>query len=182
MKKRFRDSLPSEWLKYLVVTILCVVLWMWFFGMYHSPKDTEKIEVFFAGHVKSGNAFESLAEKQFDYLKSVSIASADPARKNAFQQKYETVGFTMSDVVIVPESVANATQCETAFAELTDMGEAYIQNEISYGVYIPEEKKTWLAQYFDFTEERYVVFAVASSVNSGGKTNHSFDFIEWIVR
>ena len=42
MKKRFLDSLPSDWVKYLVVIVLSVLLWVWVFGLYHAPKETEK--------------------------------------------------------------------------------------------------------------------------------------------
>ena len=140
MKKNFRDTLPSEWLKYLVVAVLCVVLWIWVFGLYHAPDDTEKIELFFVGQVKD-RSFETEAVKEFDFLKEVSISAADPSAGNAFLEKYQTTGLIYSDVVLMPESVANDTKCDTAFAEMPDFGELYIQDEVAYGVYRSEEAK-----------------------------------------
>ena len=117
MNNKFRESLPSNWVKYVVAAILSVALWIWVFGLYHAPKETEKLELFYAGEIKD-YAFEDVAMKAFDDLKSVSISNAYPWSGNAFDQKYSVVALTASDVVIVPESVAKETDCKRAFAEL----------------------------------------------------------------
>ena len=181
MNKKFRESLPSNWVKYVVAAILSVALWIWVFGLYHAPKETEKLELFYAGEIKD-YAFEDVAMKAFDDLKSVSISNAYPWSGNAFDQKYSVVALTASDVVIVPESVAKETDCKRAFAELEGVGEPYIQEGIAYGVYLPESTRERLKDYFVFGTERYVAFAVAASVNSGQLTNRSIQFIEWLVR
>lgn len=181
MGKRFRETISSEWIKYLIVLILSIALWFWVFGLYHAPKDTEKIELFFAGEVKD-YSFEDKACAEFDYLKSVSISAAYPWTGNSFEQKYSLVALTASDVVIVPEEVAKETECKRAFVELSGLGEPFVQEDVAYGVYLSEEAKQKLAPYFGFDYERYVVFAVAASMNSGQVTDHSIQFIEWLLR
>ena len=181
MNKRFREILPSEWVKYVVVVILSVALWIWAFGLYHAPKKTEKIQLFFAGDV-TDFSFEKVAADAFEELKSVEISYADPSLGVAFEQKYSKVALSVSDVVLVPESIAEQTECKRAFAVIEGIGESFIQEEVAYGVYLSDEAKLRLGKYFKFREERYVAFAPAASVNAGKKTDHSIQFIEWLVR
>jgi len=181
MNKRFFERLPSEWVKYVVVVILSVALWIWAFGLYHAPKENEKIELFFAGEVRDF-AFEKEAADAFDELRSVEISYADPSLSVAFEQKYSVVAMTVSDVVLVPESIATVTECKRAFVPISGIGEAFMQEDIAYGVYLSDAAKARLGAYFKFREERYVAFAPASSVNAGKETDHSLRFIEWLVR
>ena len=181
MREKFRSTLPAEWVKYFVVVILSIALWIWGFGLYHAPKDTEKIVLFFAGEVKN-YAFETDAADAFEELKTVSISAAYPWTGNAFDQKYSVVGLTASDVVIVPESVAMDTDCATAFVPLEGLGEPFEQKDVAYGVYLSDAVIKKLSRYFVFREDRYVVFAVGASVNSGEETDLSIRFIEWLVR
>ena len=183
MSRTFRESLPSEWVKYLVVALLSIALWIWAFGLYHAPKATEKIELFFVGDVKN-YSFEKDAAEAFDYLKKVEVSSANPNMGVAFEQKYSVVGMTASDVMLVPESIAVNTDCKRAFDVLqVTVGESFIQEGVAYGVYLSEGAMQRLSNYFRFVDgERYVAFAPASSVNAGGATDHSFRFIEWLVR
>ncbi len=180
MKKRFLDSLPSDWVKYLIIVIVSVVLWVWVFGLYHAPKETEKLEVFFAGEVKD-HSFEDVAAKAVDGVKKVTLSVAYPWWGNAFDEKYSVVALTASDVVIVPEEIAKDTDCKRAFAELSGMGEPFVQEGVQYGAYLSKERKEELSAYFKFEYENYVVFAVASSLNSGQATDHSFKLIEWLL-
>ena len=181
MSRTLKESLPSEWVKYVVVVILSVALWVWVFGLYHKPKDTEKIELFFAGDVKDF-AFEKDAADAFDYLKRVEVSYENPSSSAAFEQKYSVVAFTLSDVVLVPESLADRKPCKGAFVPLSGIGEPYVQEEVAYGVYLSDSAKVRLSKYFVFTEERYVAFAPKASVNAGKKTDHSIKFIEWLTR
>ena len=181
MNKRFRDTFPSEWVKYVVVLILAVALWVWAFGMYHAPKKTERIELFFAGEVRDF-AFEKDAADAFEELKVVEVSYGDPSLGVAFEQKYSVVALSISDVVLVPESIAKQTECKRAFAEISDVGESFIQEGIAYGVYLSDGAKERLSRYFKFREERYVAFATAASENAGKTTDHSIRFIEWLVR
>ena len=182
MKKRFLETLPSDWVKYLIALILSVALWMWVFGLYHAPKETEKIELFFAGEVKDYD-FEKVATDAFDELKTVTISSAYPWSGNSFDQKYSVVALTASDVVIVPEEVANETECKRSFVDLTEVeGKHFVQEDVAYGIYLSDETMEKLGAYFVFEYDRYVVFAVAASMNSGQATNLSIEFIEWLTR
>ena len=181
MKKRFLDSLPSDWVKYLVVIIVSVLLWVWVFGLYHAPKDSEKLEVFYAGVVKD-YTFEEVAADALPGVKTVSVSSAYPWTGNSFEQKYSLVALTASDVVIVPEEVAVETECKRAFEPIEGIaGKAFVQEGVQYGVYLSEEAKQALGAYLEFEYDEYVVFAVAASMNSGQVTDHSFKLIEWLV-
>ena len=185
MFKRFRDSLPTEWVKYVVVAILSIAIWIWAFGMYHAPKDTETIALFYAGNVQD-YAFESEAKDAFDYLKSVEVSSANPdGDAYNFKQKYQVVALMASDVVIVPERIAKDTDCKVVFTELEGIdGKPFIPQDVdqAYGVYLPDHARDRLRRFFVFKDEPYVVCAVAASVNSGKETDHSMRFIEWLVK
>ena len=173
--------MPRDWVKYIVVALLSVLLWMWVFGLYHAPKKTEKLEVFFGGVVKDYD-FEKAATDAVDGVKTVTLSVAYPWSDNAFEEKYTFVALTSSDVVIVPKEVADETDCARAFEPIVGIeGEPYLRGEVQYGVYIPAEKKQELGAYFAFDYDEYIVFAVASSANSGQVTNHSFELIEWLV-
>ena len=181
MKKKFLNSLPTDWIKYFIVVIVACVLWIWACGMYHAPKKTEKLEVFFAGTVKS-YAFEDVAAEALDGVKRVSVSAEKPWAGVSFKEKYTYVAMTSSDVVIVPEEVAKETECKYAFEVMEGIkGDAFIQEGVQYGVYLSEERKAALDEYFRFEYDAYVVFAVASSANSGQLTRHSFELIEWLV-
>ena len=78
--KRFKESLATEWLKYVIVVILSVALWVSAFGIYHAPREYEKIEFFFGGGVHD-HSFEKAAEKALDGVKKVQIVSSDPKDK-----------------------------------------------------------------------------------------------------
>ena len=86
MNKRFKDTFSSEWVKYVVVIVLSVAIWIAAFGLYHAPKPYEKIELFFAGKVKD-YSFSGVAEKSFDGIKKVEISSIGPS-ENTFYHKY----------------------------------------------------------------------------------------------
>ena len=180
MKRKILDSLPSDWIKYLVVIILSVALWIWVFGLYHAPKETEKLEVFYGGVVRDYD-FEQVACDALDGVKTVGISSAYPWSGNSFEQKYQLVALTASDVVIVPEQVAHETDCKRVFLELDGMGVPFEQEGVKYGVYLSAERKEALSPYFEFEYDEYVVFAVAESENSGKVTDHSIKFIEWLL-
>ncbi|MBP5405166.1 MAG: hypothetical protein J6Y74_04390 [Clostridia bacterium] len=179
MGARFKASLREEWLKYLIVAVLSVALWSMAFGLYHAPRSDEKIEVFFAGTVKD-RSFEKVAAGAFSELRKVEIASADPSA-NTFAHKYELVAFNGSDVVILPESVAQGTYCKDSYLEQEPCGEMFYQEGVAYGVYLPSAAKEALGAYFDFGEERYVVLIPGSSVNAGVLTDHAFAFEKWLV-
>ena len=181
MREKLRASLPNDWLKYVVAAILSVAMWIWIFGVYHAPKETEEIELFYAGAMRD-YSFEDVAANAFDALKKVSVSTAYPESGYAFDQKYSVVALTSSDVVLVPESVAKETDCKRAFLEISGIGEPFVQEGVAYGVYLSPQATERLGAYFVFGEERYVAFAVASSVNSGQLTNLSVQFIEWLVR
>ena len=181
MNKRFRETLPSELVKYVVVILLSVAIWIWAFGLYHAPKATEKIALLFAGEVRDF-AFEKDSADAFEEVKLVEVSYADPSLGVAFEQKYSVVALSVSDVVLVPESIAMQTECKRAFAELPDIEDPFVQEGITYGSYLSDAAKERLSKYFKFREERYVAFASAASVNAGKKTDHSIRFIEWLVR
>ena len=180
MNKRFKDTFSSEWVKYVVVIVLSVVIWVAAFGLYHAPKEHEKIELFFAGKVKD-YAFAEIAKRSSKEIKKVEISSSNPAEAIPFGQKYRVVGLNGSDVVLVPQSVAESTDCKGSFLPLDGIGEPFKQGEESYGVFLPENAIDALSRYFAFGEERYVAFVVASSVNAGKITDHAIDFVKWLV-
>ena len=176
---RFKASLQSEWLKYVIVIMLSCTVWLFAFGLYHAPKTYEKIDLFFAGTVRD-YTFEKVAADVFPDIRQVNIASSDP-NANTFAHKYELVAFNGSDVVIVPESIAAQTYCAESFIEMPSMGEMYYQESVAYGVYIPSESVQALGKYFDFKEERYVVLIPGSSANAGLLTENAYTFVEWLV-
>ena len=180
MNKRFKDTFSSEWVKYVVVIVLSVAIWIAAFGLYHAPKPYEKIELFFAGKVKD-YSFSGVAEKSIDGIKKVEISSIAPSAGIQFDKKYEVVGLNGCDVVLVPLSVAEKTDCKGSFLPLEGMGESFEQGGEAYGVFLPDSAIVALSRYFEFGEERYVAFVVASSVNAGKASDHAIVFVKWLV-
>ncbi len=179
MNSYFKQSLSSEWVKYLVVIVLSVAIWVAAFGLYHAPKEYEKIEIFFAGTVKD-YSFEKDAAKSSSEIKKVELTSCSPS-ENTFYHKYSVVGLNGGDIVLVPLSIAEKTDCAATFLPLNGIGESYSQGDASYGVFLPDSAISALSRYFKFGDERYVAFVVASSVNAGKLTDHAITFVKWLV-
>ena len=179
MDSYFKRTFSSEWIKYVVVIVLSVAIWVAAFGLYHAPKEYEKIEIFFAGKVKD-YSFDKVAVKSSEKIKKVEITSCSPS-ENTFYHKYSVVGLNGGDVVLVPASVADKTDCKGTFAPLSGIGEPYEQEGEAFGVYLPDHAIEALSRYFEFGEERYVAFVVASSVNAGKLTDNAIAFVQWLV-
>ena len=180
---RFKSRFTYDWVLYLAVTIAAIGIWSLAFGLYNAPAPTETINLFFAGTVNDyslqDEGVTALKEKG---VKVVQISSCDVG-DNMFSTKYSVVGLNGCDVVIVPESVANETSCAQTFTPISGIGEEYSQDGVSYGVYLSEKNVAALGAYFEFANERYVAFAVASSVNAGedGLTDNAVTFIRWLL-
>jgi len=179
MLKRFKDTFPSEWVKYVVVVILSVALWIWFFGIYHAPQEYEMLEVFYVGEIRD-YSFEKIAKEDLaiEGLRKVELNSAKPG-ESAFDTKVLMVGLGSSDIVIVPESLIDTIPYKGHVVEL-EQGD-FVKDGVIYGVYLPEKAKKSLSKYFAFGTDRYVVFAASTSVNAGKITDNSFKLIDWLV-
>ncbi|GEM_PF-5407858 len=180
MNRYFKETFSSEWIKYVAVVILSILIMTAAFGLYHAPKEQEKIDLFFAGKVKD-YSFEKSAKMSVEGIKKVEISSSDP-KDNTFHHKYSVVGLNGADVVLVPLSIAEKTECKTAFYPLSEVEDPYLQEGQAYGAFLPDQAKEALSRYFLFGEERYVVFVVASSVNAGRLSDRAIDFAKWLVR
>ena len=183
MYKRFKDTISSEWVKYLVVIVLAVALWIWLFGIVHAVQNYEKLEIFFVGSIKDYD-FEDYAKEDLgiDGLRKVELNSVRP-EDSAFFSKLSVVGIGSSDVLIVPESaLANVPYLDSVVILEGIDAEPFEVDGVIYGVYLPERAKERLSKYFAFAEERYVVFVPSASVNGGKITTNSIKFVEWLVK
>lgn len=182
MNKRFRETLPQQWIKYILIAILAIALWMSAFGLYHAPTPMEKLQVFYVGTVKD-YSFQTDVTKALG-IKKCNLYSSSPV-DSVFNNKYTTVGLNGCDVVIVPKSVADATDCASVFLETNREGEKYTQGEgenaKDYGIYLTDAQLTKLSKYFEFGTERYIVFISAASVNSGIATDNAHKLVDWLV-
>ena len=181
--EKFKARFIYDWVLYVAVTIAAIGIWSLAFGLYNAPAPTETINLFFAGDVIDRSLQDEGVAALKDYgVKSVQISSCNVS-ESLFNTKYSVVGLNGCDVVLVPESVANETECASTFTPLNGLGEEYLQGEVAYGVYLPDKTVAALGKYFEFTSERYVVFAVGSSPNAGedGLTDNAVKFIKWLL-
>lgn len=183
MSKKLRARFQYDWVLYVAVALVSVFLWYFVFGLFNAPADTETIHLFFAGNVED-RSFKDVADKAMSGygVKTVEINSCDP-NDSAFSTKYSVVALNGCDVVVAPVSVADVTDCAGTFTVLTGIDDGYTQDGVTYGAYIDEQAKRNLSAYFKFTDERYVAFVVASSVNSGGDapTDNALKFLTFLI-
>ena len=183
MSKKFGIRFQYDWILYVAVALVSVSVWYFAFGLFNAPTDAETIHLFFAGKVED-NSFKTVADKAMaGYgVKTVEINSCDTS-DSAFSTKYSVVALNGCDVVVVPVSVADVTDCENTFTALSGIDGGYEQNGVTYGAYIDDTVKQNLSAYFKFTDEKYVAFVVASSVNSGGDalTDNALKFLTWFI-
>jgi len=183
---KLKNTLHYSWLYYVLVVLLAVALWLVSFNLFHAPKEFESLDIFFAGSIKDyqieQEAQNALAEHG---VKAVEFYSSNPA-DNTFATKYNVVGLNNCDVCIVPLSIAENTQCNLTFLELTDLYgcSPFVQEGKTYGILLPSEAKTALEQYFTFTNEEYVLLINESTVNSGSASSLNKNaqiFVNWLV-
>ena len=182
MKGYFKKRLYYDWVIYVGLAIVCVMLWYFAFSLFNAPAPTETVKIFFGGTVKDYSFKDIVKAEMSAYgVKAVEISSCDPA-DSVFKTKYSTVGLNGCDVVIVSEDIADKTECEGTFKEIEVSGDGYVRDGKVYGAYISDETKENLAAYFAFTDERYAAFIVLSSPNSGGDalTDTAVVFLEFL--
>ena len=167
MKYGFWSKLRYDWVIYVAVALVAAFGWYFAFGIFNAPSDTETLRIFLAGRVEDASIKEVIMNS-IDGVLLVEISTADPSDGN-FSTKYSVVGVNGSDVVIVPESIAEMTDCASTFVAEPMEGCDYFQGGVAYGKFLSDEVKTALKAYFDFTAERYVVLVVASSPNAGAE-------------
>lgn len=183
--KRLSNSLPYSWYWYFIVVIVACALWTVLFQVYHAPTAEESMYVFFAGNVVD-DSFKNDVQTLLadDGVILVNVSSINP-NDRAFYTKYNAMGLNNSNVVIVPQSVAESTLCEGSFVELTDNYgcQTFVQEGVTYGLYLSDQVKTELLKYFEFSQERYVVFVSDTSVNSQSDTVavNSLKLVRWLV-
>lgn len=153
----------------MLVTVFCAGIAYFTFTLYNAPAPTETLEVFFAGKVKDRAICDEWLESTKKYgVLTVGLNSAHPS-DSAFPTKYSVVAVNGCDIVIVPESVADQTDCANTFTPITGYENAYTQNGVAYGAMLGAAAKEALEDKLQFDEGAYFVFIVASSVNSGGE-------------
>ena len=183
MNKSFKERFSYEWILYLLVLVISISGWTAIYGIYHSPKNYEKIDIFFAG-VINDYSFENEALK---YLANTSLIEINISSSNtndtSFNTKYNVVGLNNSDIVFIPKSIASKTKCEETFNEIDESynQEFFIQEDKKYGIIIKNDVKEKLNKYFNFTSEEYVILFNEISVNCGKITNNSYDLVKWMV-
>ena len=183
MKSSFRTRFYYDWVLYVAVVVVAVVVWYLAFGLFNAPAPTETIDVFFAGTVKDYSIAEQ-GQKAMETsgVKLVEIISCSPSDE-VFSTKYSVVGVNACDVVVVPVSVADKTDCKNTFLKLEGFSDTYLQEGEAYGVILSETTRSALSAYFDFGAEDYVVFVVASSKNAVGDAlaGNATAFLRWLV-
>ena len=180
MNKTFKARLSYDWIYYVSVVILSIVIWMAAFSLYHMPKNYEKLTIFFAGNVID-YSFEDDAKAHLEDKGVLQVEIASCATDSfAFENKYNVVGLNNSDLVLVPISISNKTACSLTFVEINDNYDCsyFTQENKNYGIVV---KKDLLSKYFTFNDEDYVVMINGGSVNAGDITTNAYDLVKWMV-
>lgn len=184
MHKRSSYDVPF----YILVVFLSIIVWTASFNLLHYPKSNECVYLFYAGTVKDysiESEFKDSVESK--ELRKVSIMSCDTSI-NAFETKYQAMGLSKCDLCLVPYSVMETTYCEDSYLPISSYSvnvpeneELFIQEEVSYGIVINDITRAKLSNYFNLTEEDYVLGICASSVNAGEATTFAYDMLMWIL-
>ena len=183
MSRRFKDRFYYDWVLYIAVAITAALSWYFIFGLFNAPAPTETVNVFFAGEVigdslaKEGTS--ALEERGVRLVELVSC-STEEAR---FSTKYTVVGLNGCNVVVVPLSVAEKTDCAGSFLPLEGIEDVYTQDGAAYGAFLSDGAKEALEKHLKFNSERYVVFVVESNNGAAGETinGNSLAFLRWLI-
>lgn len=158
MLKIFKDRFLYDWFKYLLVVILSIFLWSFAFNLYHKPNEEETLRIFYSGEIK-----ESIEDDLLDvYIEDgINFVDTDYMDTSSiiFNEKYNLVALTISEIVIVKKSVAELTYLEDSFMKLDDnYGLTYlVQEGNNYGLVINSNVKNKLDKYFIFSDDEYVI-------------------------
>ena len=161
---------------YILGIIFSIIFWILSFRLLYFPKNYESLNIMFIGEIND----YSYSDKVYSTLdiRKANLFSANP-NIGTFNDKYVSIGLNKCDVIILPHSILEQTDCAQSYQQLTIDGyESYSQNGVEYAIKIPEEKLEYFSNYFALTEEDYYIAIPATSVNAGEITNNAIIFIE----
>ena len=114
MSKKFSQRFYYDWVLYVAGALVSVALWYIAFGLFNAPTPAETLYVFFAGTVTdtsvSGEALENMKPCG---VRVVELNYCDPA-DGVFDTKYKVVALNACDIVILPVSIADKTDCKSS--------------------------------------------------------------------
>ena len=165
------------------------------FNLFHAPKSSESIYIFFAGKVRDYSLeTRSISEIADEGVKLCEISSALPA-DTVFPEKYRVVGLIGSNILIVPLETAEQTALAgTEFekfcggaelpGKLSDSLEFFVRDGKNAGVFIDGALKEKLDPYFEFEERQKYVMMVSYAGFEGQRGSEGYAvaaFIEWLL-
>lgn len=176
---RFTNTLPYNWPFYLVFPVIGGLCIAYLFNVRHQPQPYEKIDIFVAApSVESQPLCDLIYEKYVDNgLKLVTTTQSNPS-DSVFAQKLRVVGYSRSDLFILPHSVLESISPaeillpysdDFVSANVADSNSVfYIVEDVRFGILLKDDLlDSWLEDYIDFNDEDYYLCLNATSKNIG---------------
>ena len=177
--KKWKKSLVYDWPLYLALPVLFGVAVSYTLQQVHQPQAYEKLNVFFASKSVESDEFCSLLDKRFapDGLKETTTVQSNPS-DSVFYQKLQVVGYSGSDLFLLPESVLLALSPDDILLRFSDELEKdyvsissptyYEKDGYAYGLRVKEKDvASPLSSFADFLEEDYYLCFNVKSKNLG---------------
>jgi hypothetical protein len=177
--KRFQKALVYDWPLYLVLPVIFGVCVSYTLKQVHQPAANQKLNLFVASTSLESTAFCEEIQGKFatDGLKEVTTAHGNPS-DSLFSQKLSVVGFSGSDLFLLPLSVMDSITPSEVMVPFTTSFEKdyivkatptyYVRDNVSYGVLVKSKgAESWLTSYIGFVDEDYYLCLNATSKNIG---------------
>lgn len=176
---RFKKTLPYDWPFYLTLPVIFGVCVSYVLNQIHQPADYEKLNIFVASKTIQSDAFcGDIQEKlSADGLKKTTAVQSNPS-DSLFAQKLSVVGYSGSDLFLLPTSVLKSMNPDDILLRMSDelkshyvietTPDYYVVDGYSYGVRLfAQGESTWLSSYIGFLDEDYYLCLNVKSKNLG---------------
>lgn len=184
IKKKNRDVFAYTWPLYLLAPVVIGLTVSYLFYVLHRPAANETITLFVASLSITSKEVEDPLEKQLakEGLKEADIVFSNP-KDSTFSTKLSVVGYSGSDLFLLPKSVLSSISCSSALLPLSDnIISKYVKNSSPsffsqddedkksqrYGLFIDKEK-VWYHSSLSFLDDDYYLCLNSGSKNIGSE-------------
>ncbi len=135
MKAFFKKIKNNIW-AYLLCIFVVIIMWSGVFSFLTVVDEEEKVSVFIGSYSQSFTRTSELEESRPDYIKKVEV-TARVLNSLYFDVYLSMFGYSNADILILPESLATAENCELYFAEISP---EYVEELDNLGVFEYNDK------------------------------------------
>ena len=194
LKKRFKASISYTWYLYLLALVLPSICLPFIFSFMHRIREYETLNLFVPKNINSKELVEFLEKNEpTKNVKKYETVVCDYGDSN-FLNKLTIVGYSRSDVILLPEKILKNLNIPTVMLEIDEkLKKNYFENEIfyncenaSYGIEL-DKTKSPLKDFVIFGSEKYFLFLSGNSFNIGEyskkapTTSNAFSFTNFLL-